>query len=166
MMAAEPDTTEHPLWLGLKRRRPSHRARNHHSLRGFWVGAGTNVTMIRDLNRGIIGLTNGAQSGVPETTHQNSWIAFGSVGPPVPGWSYGLARLRNSQTRPAMWLTRRLPVDSAPAGPAGDVVVTKKNGTLSGALGRDGGYTFAPDPWKGDMLFFVASGLGVFTRTS
>lgn len=130
MMAAEPDTTEHPLWLGLKRRRPSHRARNHHSLRGFWVGAGTNVTMIRDLNRGIIGLTNGAQSGVPETTHQNSWIAFGS------------------------------------AGPAGDVVVTKKNGTLSGALGRDGGYTFAPDPWKGDMLFFVASGLGVFTRTS
>lgn len=136
----------------------------------FGWGAATNATMIPDLNLGIVVLTNGAPSGVPEAIASVfvDLVEFGE------------------ETRPwlDMWPTRfagfadpvgdlvdeQPPAGAAAAGPTadyvgtysspyfGNFVVTEEGGVLTGALGPEGDYTFEIDPWDGDTLSFVPTG--------
>ncbi|QYF74451.1 serine hydrolase [Cryobacterium sp. PAMC25264] len=136
----------------------------------FGWGAATNATMIPDLNLGIVVLTNGAPSGVPEAIVSEfvDLIQFGAETRPwLDLWPSVFAHFSD----PAGDLVgEEAPTDAAPAGAAGDYVgtytspyfgdfvVTEENGVLTGALGPDGGYTFELDPWDGDTLSFVPTG--------
>ena len=136
----------------------------------FGWGAATNATMIPDLNLGIVVLTNGAPSGVPEMIVSEfvDLVQFGEETRPwMDLWPTVFAKFSD----PAGDLAgEEAPAGAAPAGPAGDYVgtytspyfgnfvVTEENGTLTGALGPEGGYTFQIDPWDGDTLSFVPTG--------
>lgn len=136
----------------------------------FGWGSATNATMIPDLNLGIVVLTNGAPSGVPELIVSEfvDLVQFGAETRPwLDLWPGVFAHFSD----PAGDLVgKKPPADAAPAGPAGDYVgtytspyfgkfvVTEKNGVLTGALGPEGGYTFKMDPWDGDTLSFVPTG--------
>ncbi len=136
----------------------------------FGWGSATNATMIPDLNLGIVVLTNGAPSGVPELIVSEfvDLVQFGAETRPwLDLWPGVFAHFSD----PAGDLVgKKPPTDAAPAGPAGDYVgtytspyfgkfeVTEKNGVLTGALGPEGGYTFKIDPWDGDTLSFVPTG--------
>lgn len=136
----------------------------------FGWGSATNATMIPDLNLGIVVLTNGAPSGVPEaiTSEFVDLVQFGAETRP---WLDLMSGFFAHFSDPAGDLVdQEPPADPAAAGPAGDYVgtytspyfgnfvVTEKNGTLTGALGPQGGYTFTIDPWNGDTLSFVPTG--------
>ena len=136
----------------------------------FGWGAATNATMIPDLDLGIVVLTNGAPSGVPEAIVWEflDLVQFGEETRPwLDLWAGQFAQFSD----PAGDLVdEEPPADAAAAGPAGDYVgtytspyfgdfvVTEANGTLTGALGPEGGYTFEIDPWDGDTLSFVPTG--------
>ncbi|POH58957.1 serine hydrolase [Arthrobacter glacialis] len=136
----------------------------------FGWGTATNATMIPDLNLGIVVLTNGAPSGVPEAVVAEfvDLVQFGEETRPwLDLWPTVFADFAD----PAGDLVgEKPPTGAAAAGPAGDYVgtytspyfgkfvVTEENGTLTGALGPEGGYTFKIDPWNGDMLSFVPTG--------
>jgi len=136
----------------------------------FGWGAATNATMIPDLNLGIVVLTNGAPSGVPEMIVSEfvDLVQFGKETRPwMDLWPTVFAKFSD----PAGDLAgEKAPAGAAPAGPArdyvgtytspyfGNFVVTEENGTLTGALGPEGGYTFQVDPWDGDTLSFVPTG--------
>ncbi|WP_458042296.1 MULTISPECIES: serine hydrolase [Bacteria] len=136
----------------------------------FGWGTATNATMIPDLNVGIVVLTNGAPSGVPEAIASEfvDLVQFGEETRPwLELWPAQFAHFAD----PAGDLVgETAPADAAAAGPAadyvgtytspyfGDFVVTEENGTLTGALGPEGGYTFEIDPWDGDTLSFVPTG--------
>lgn len=136
----------------------------------FGWGAATNATMIPDLNLGIVVLTNGAPSGVPEAIVWEflDLVQFGEETRPwLDLWPVMFAHFSD----PAGDLVgANPPADAAEAGPAGDYVgtysspyfgefiVSEDNGILTGALGPEGGYTFEIDPWDGDTLSFVPTG--------
>jgi len=136
----------------------------------FGWGAATNATMIPDLNLGIVVLTNGAPSGVPEMIVSEfvDLVQFGEETRPwMDLWPTVFAKFSD----PAGDLAgEEAPAGAAPAGPAGDYVgtytspyfgnfvVTEENDTLTGALGPEAGYTFQIDPWDGDTLSFVPTG--------
>lgn len=136
----------------------------------FGWGTATNATMIPDLNVGIVVLTNGAPSGVPEAIASEfvDLVQFGEETRPwLDIWPTVFAHFSD----PAGDLVdEEPPADAAAAAPAGDYVgtytspyfgdfvVTEENGTLTGALGPEGGYTFELDPWDGDRLSFVPTG--------
>lgn len=136
----------------------------------FGWGAATNATMIPDLNLGIVVLTNGAPSGVPEAVASEflDLVQFGEETRPwLEMWPAVFAHFSD----PAGDLVgEEVPADAAAAGaPAdyvgtysspyfGDFVVTEQGGVLTGAMGPEGGYTFELDPWDGDTLSFVPTG--------
>jgi CubicO group peptidase (beta-lactamase class C family) len=136
----------------------------------FGWGAATNATMIPDLNLGIVVLTNGAPSGVPEALVSEfvDLVQFGEETRPwLDLWPTVFAHFAD----PAGDLVgEEPPAGAAAAGPAedyvgtytspyfGDFSVTEESGTLTGALGPEGGYTFKIDPWDGDTLSFVPTG--------
>lgn len=136
----------------------------------FGWGTATNATMIPDLDLGIVVLTNGAPSGVPEAIVSEfvDLVQFGEETRPwLDLWPSVFAHFSD----PAGDLVgETAPADAAPAGASsdyvgiytspyfGDFVVTESNGTLMGALGPEGGYTFALEPWDGDTLSFVPTG--------
>jgi CubicO group peptidase (beta-lactamase class C family) len=136
----------------------------------FGWGAATNATMIPDLDLGIVVLTNGAPSGVPELIVSEfvDLVQFGKETRPwLDLWPSVFAHFSD----PAGDLVGEdPPAGAAAAGPAadyigtytspyfGNFVVTEENGTLTGALGPEGGYTFTIDPWDGDTLSFVPTG--------
>ncbi|CDK00515.1 Beta-lactamase [Microbacterium sp. C448] len=136
----------------------------------FGWGTATNATMIPDLNIGIVVLTNGAPSGVPEAIASEfvDLVEFGEETRPwLELWPERFAGFAD----PAGDLVgENPPTGAAAAGPAADYVgtytspyfgnfiVTDDNGTLTGALGPEGGYTFEIDPWDGDTLSFVPTG--------
>jgi CubicO group peptidase (beta-lactamase class C family) len=136
----------------------------------FGWGAATNATMIPDLDLGIVVLTNGAPSGVPELIVSEfvDLVQFGKETRPwLDLWPSVFAHFSD----PAGDLVGEdPPPGAAAAGPAADYVgtytspyfgnfiVTEENGTLTGALGPEGGYTFTIDPWDGDTLSFVPTG--------
>ena len=136
----------------------------------FGWGAATNATMIPDLNLGIVVLTNGAPSGVPEAIVAEfvDLVQFGAETRPwLDLWP---ARFAEFSDPAGDLVGEEPPTDAAPTGPAGDYVgtytspyfgdftVSEQNGILTGALGPDGGYTFELDPWDGDTLSFVPTG--------
>ena len=136
----------------------------------FGWGSATNATMIPDLNLGIVVLTNGAPSGVPEAI-ASEFVDLVQFGAETRPWLDLMAGFFENFDDPAGDLVdQEPPADAAAAGPAGDYVgtytspyfgnfvVTEKNGTLTGALGPQGGYTFTIDPWNGDTLSFVPTG--------
>jgi len=136
----------------------------------FGWGAATNATMIPDLNLGIVVLTNGAPSGVPEAIASEflDLVQFGEETRPwLEMWPAVFAHFSD----PAGDLVgEEPPADAAAAGAAGDYVgtytspyfgefvVTDEGGVLTGALGPEGGYTFELDPWDGDTMSFVPTG--------
>ncbi len=136
----------------------------------FGWGAATNATMIPDLNLGIVVLTNGAPSGVPEMIASEfvDLVQFGEETRPwMDLWPMIFAHFAD----PAGDLAgEEPPAGAAPAGAAadyvgtytspyfGNFVVTEESGTLTGALGPEGSYTFQIDPWDGDTLSFVPTG--------
>ncbi|HEV7950928.1 MAG TPA: serine hydrolase [Glaciihabitans sp.] len=136
----------------------------------FGWGAATNATMIPDLNLGIVVLTNGAPSGVPEAIVSEfvDLVQFGEETRPwLDLWQVVFAHFAD----PAGDLAgEEPPAGAAAPGPAadyagtytspyfGNFIVTEENGTLTGALGPEGGYTFEIDPWDGDTLSFVPTG--------
>lgn len=136
----------------------------------FGWGAATNATMIPDLDLGIVVLTNGAPSGVPESIVSEfvDLVQFGEETRPwLDLWPSVFAHFSD----PAGDLVGEdPPAGAAAAGPAadyvgtytspyfGNFVVTEENGILTGALGPEGGYTFTIDPWDGDTLAFVPTG--------
>ncbi|MGV2985157.1 serine hydrolase [Microbacterium sp. AGC85] len=136
----------------------------------FGWGAATNATMIPDLNLGIVVLTNGAPSGVPEAVASEflDLVQFGEETRPwLEMWPAVFAHFSD----PAGDLVgEEPPAEAAEAGPDGDYVgtytspyfgdfvVTEANGTLTGALGPEGGYTFEIEPWDGDTMSFVPTG--------
>lgn len=136
----------------------------------FGWGTATNATMIPDLGIGIVTLTNGAPSGVPEAIASEfvDLVQFGEETRPwLELWPAQFAGFAD----PAGDLVgEEPPADAADAGPAadyvgtysspyfGEFVVTETGGILSGALGPEGGYTFELDPWDGDTLSFVPTG--------
>jgi len=136
----------------------------------FGWGAATNATMIPDLNLGIVVLTNGAPSGVPEMI-VSEFVDLVQFGEETRPWMDLWPMIFADFADPAGDLVgQEPPAGAAPAGPAadyvgtynspyfGDFVVTEENGTLTGALGPEGGYTFQIDPWDGDTLSFVPTG--------
>ncbi len=126
--------------------------------------------MVPDLNLGIVVLTNGAPSGVPEAIVWEflDLVQFGEETRPwLDLWSGQFAHFSD----PAGDLVDEdPPADAAAAGAAsdyvgtytspyfGNFVVTEQNGTLTGALGPEGGYTFEIAPWDGDTMSFVPTG--------
>ncbi len=136
----------------------------------FGWGSATNATMIPDLDLGIVVLTNGAPSGVPEAIVSEflDLVQFGEETRPwLEMWPVVFAKFSD----PAGDLVgEEPPAGAAAAGPAGDYVgtytspyfgsfiVTEENGSLTGALGPEGGYTFEIDPWDGDTMSFVPTG--------
>ena len=136
----------------------------------FGWGSATNATMIPDLNLGIVVLTNGAPSGVPEAI-VSEFVDLVQFGQETRPWLDLWPGVFTHFADPAGDLVGQKPPTAAAAmGPAGDYVgtytspyfgkfvVTEKNGTLTGALGPEGGYTFEIDPWNGDTLSFVPTG--------
>ncbi len=136
----------------------------------FGWGSATNATMIPDLNLGIVVLTNGAPSGVPEAI-VSEFVDLVQFGAETRPWLDVMPTVFAHYNDPAGDLAgQKPPTGAAAAGPAGDYVgtytspyfgdfvVTEQNGTLTGALGPDGGYTFTIDPWDGDTLSFVPTG--------
>jgi CubicO group peptidase (beta-lactamase class C family) len=136
----------------------------------FGWGAATNATMIPDLNLGIVVLTNGAPSGVPEAV-VSEFVDLVQFGEETRPWLDLWPSVFAGFADPAGDLVgQEPPADAAAAGPAGDYVgtytspyfgdfvVTEANGALTGALGPEGGYTFEIDPWNGDTLSFVPTG--------
>ncbi|WP_305687027.1 serine hydrolase [Microbacterium sp.] len=136
----------------------------------FGWGAATNATMIPSLNLGIVVLTNGAPSGVPEAIVAQfiDVVQFGEATRP---WLDLFPVLFAHYSEPAGDLVgEEPPADAAGAGAAADYVgtytspyfgsfvVTAQNGILAGALGPDGGYTFGLNPWDGDTMSFVPTG--------
>ena len=136
----------------------------------FGWGAATNATMIPDLNLGIVVLTNGAPSGVPEMI-VSEFVDLVQFGEETRPWMDLWPTVFTKFSDPAGDLAgEEAPAGAAPAGPAGDYVgtytspyfgnfvVTEENDTLTGALGPEAGYTFQIDPWDGDTLSFVPTG--------
>lgn len=136
----------------------------------FGWGTATNATMIPDLNLGIVVLTNGAPSGVPEAI-ASEFVDLVQFGEETRPWLDLWPDIFAHFSDPAGDLVgEEPPADAAPAGPAGDYVgtytspyfgnfvVTEQNGALTGALGPEGGYTFEIDPWDADTLSFVPTG--------
>jgi CubicO group peptidase (beta-lactamase class C family) len=136
----------------------------------FGWGAATNATMIPDLDLGIVVLTNGAPSGVPEAV-VSEFIDLVQFGAETRPWLDLWPGIFAHFSDPAGDLVGVDPPTGAPApGPAadyvgtytspyfGDFIVSEENGTLTGALGPEGGYTFTIDPWDGDTLSFVPTG--------
>lgn len=136
----------------------------------FGWGSATNATMIPDLNLGIVVLTNGAPSGVPEAI-VSEFVDLVQFGAETRPWLDMMSAFFEDFSDPTGDLVEQEPpADAAAAGPAGDYVgtytspyfgkfvVTEDNGTLTGALGPEGGYTFKIDPWNGDTLSFVPTG--------
>lgn len=141
---------------------------NHSGAYGW--GTATNATMIPDLNLGIVVLTNGAPSGVPEMI-VSEFVDLVQFGEETRPWMDLWPTVFEDFADPAGDLVgEEVPAGAAAAGPAGDYVgtytspyfgnfvVTEENGTLTGALGPEGGYTFEIDPWDGDTLSFVPTG--------
>ncbi|MBG0741246.1 serine hydrolase [Paeniglutamicibacter antarcticus] len=136
----------------------------------FGWGSATNATMIPDLNLGIVVLTNGAPSGVPEAI-VSEFVDLVQFGAETRPWLDVMPTVFAHYSDPAGDLVgQEPPTGAAAAGPAGDyvgtytspyfgnLVVTEENGTLTGALGPEGGYTFEIAPWNGDTLSFVPTG--------
>lgn len=136
----------------------------------FGWGAATNATMIPDLNLGIVVLTNGAPSGVPEMI-ASEFVDLVEFGEETRPWSDLWPTVFAEFSDPAGDLVgENPPADAAAAGPAsdyvgtyaspyfGNFVVTEQGGVLTGALGPEGGYTFELDAWDGDTLSFVPTG--------
>lgn len=136
----------------------------------FGWGAATNATMIPDLNLGIVVLTNGAPSGVPEAI-VSEFLDLVQFGEETRPWLDLWPVVFEEFSDPAGDLVgEELPADATAAGPSGDYVgtytspyfgsfvVSEENGILTGALGPDGGYTFELEPWDGDTLSFVPTG--------
>lgn len=136
----------------------------------FGWGAATNATMIPDLNLGIVVLTNGAPSGVPEAIIWEflDLVQFGEETRP---WLEFWPMVFEHFSDPAGDLVdEEPPADAAAAGAAsdyvgtytspyfGNFVVTESNGKLTGAMGPEGGYAFQIDPWDGDTMSFVPTG--------
>lgn len=152
----------------------------------FGLGTATAVSMVPDLDLGIVVLTNGAPTGVPEALAQE-FLDNVMYGAPARDWVKTMGGFFANYNAPSGDLAgEKPPADAAAAGPAADYVgtyqspyfgtftVTEKNGELQGAMGPTGGYTFAIDPWNGDTLSFAPTGenalpgslsSAVFTRT-
>jgi CubicO group peptidase (beta-lactamase class C family) len=136
----------------------------------FGWGAATNATMIPDLDLGIVVLTNGAPSGVPELI-VSEFVDLVQFGKETRPWLDLWPSVFEHFSDPAGDLVGEdPPPGAAAAGPAadyigtytspyfGNFIVTEENGALTGALGPEGGYTFTIDPWDGDTLSFVPTG--------
>lgn len=136
----------------------------------FGWGAATNATMIPDLDLGIVVLTNGAPSGVPEAI-VSEFLDLVQFGEETRPWLDLWPVVFEEFSDPAGDLVgEEPPADATSAGPSGDYVgtytspyfgsfvVSEENGILTGALGPDGGYTFELEPWDGDTLSFVPTG--------
>lgn len=136
----------------------------------FGLGTATGATMVPDLDLGIVVLTNGAPIGLPEAITQ-SFVETVMYGAPARDWVNVMSGFFANYNAPAGDLAgEEPPADAAPQGPESDYVgtytsdyfgtftVTESGGALQGALGPDGGYTFALDPWDGDTLSFAPVG--------
>lgn len=135
----------------------------------FSLGAATLVTLIPDLDLGIVVLTNGAPVGVPEAV-SSIFLDTVTFGAPTRDWVSDWSVPLSAYSAPVGDLVGLAAPSDATAGPAsdyvgtytspyfGDLVVTQAGGVLTGALGPDGGYTFDLQPWDGDTLAFAPTG--------
>lgn len=136
----------------------------------FGLGTATAATLVPDLDLGIVVLTNGAPIGVPEAVAQE-FMDNVMYGAPARDWVETMSGYFANYNAPSGDLVgEEPPADAAASGPAADYVgtyespyfgtftVTEQNGVLQGALGPDGGYTFAIEPWDGDTLAFAPTG--------
>ncbi|MCD1571866.1 serine hydrolase [Agromyces mediolanus] len=137
---------------------------------GFGLGTATAASLVPDLDLGIVVLTNGAPIGVPEAVAQE-FLDDVMYGAQTRDWVELTAGYFASFNAPAGDLAgEEPPADATPSGPVGDYVgtyespyfgtltVTEQGGSLQGAMGPDGGYTFAIEPWDGDTLSFAPHG--------
>lgn len=136
----------------------------------FGWGTATAATMIPDLDLGIVVLTNGAPFGVPEAIIQE-FVDDVLYGASTRDWVETMNGYFAHFNAPSGDLTgEEPPPDAAASGPLTDYVgtyespyfgtltVTGREGALQGALGPEGGYTFAIEPWNGDTLAFAPTG--------
>jgi CubicO group peptidase (beta-lactamase class C family) len=136
----------------------------------FGLGTATAASMVPDLDLGIVVLTNGAPIGLPEAVDQE-FLDNVMYGKASRDWVTTMEGYFANFNAPSGDLAgETAPTDAAAPGPAADYVgtyespyfgaftVTEKDGKLQGAMGPDGGYTFAIDPWNGDTMAFAPSG--------
>jgi CubicO group peptidase (beta-lactamase class C family) len=148
---------------------PAGRTTLSHSGAFGWGGA-TNATMVPSMGLGIVVLTNGAPSGLPEAV-ANGFLDLVQYGDYSRDWIDTMSQAFAHFADPSGDLAgEQPPANAAPAGPAstyvgtysspyfGNLVVTESGGKLQGAMGPTGNYTFALDPWNGDTLSFAPTG--------
>ncbi|WP_246540657.1 serine hydrolase [Microbacterium flavum] len=136
----------------------------------FSMGTGTAVSLVPDLDLGITMLTNGAPIGVPEAVNQ-AFLDDVMFGAQTRDWVDAFrARLEPFNHPVGDLAGQTAPAGATMGGSASDYVgtytspyfgtltVTESGGALQGALGPDGGYTFAFTPWEGDTMAFVPTG--------
>lgn len=136
----------------------------------FGLGTATAATMVPDLDLGITVLTNGAPIGVPEAVTQE-FIDDVMYGAQTRDWVKAFRGRFESFNAPAGDLAgQKAPTNAAASGPLADYLgtyhsdyfgtftVTEKDGSLHGAMGPDGGYTFTIEPWNGDTKAFAPTG--------
>ncbi|WP_052460529.1 serine hydrolase [Microbacterium gorillae] len=153
----------------------------------FGLGTATAAILVPDLGIGITVLTNGAPIGMPEAVTQE-FIDQVMYGAQTRDWVDAFHGRFESFNAPSGDLAgQTAPAHAAASGPLSDYVgtyrgdylgtltVTERNGTLEGAMGPNGGYTFAIEPWSGDTKAFAPVGenalpgslsSAVFSRTN
>lgn len=137
---------------------------------GFGLGTATAATLVPDLDLGITVLTNGAPVGLPEAVTQ-AFVEEVMYGHQTRDWVAGYgARFAHFADPAGDLVGQTAPAGAAAAGPLSDYVgtyandyfgtltVSGKDGVLYGAMGPQGGYTFAITPWNGDTMAFVPHG--------
>lgn len=136
----------------------------------FGLGTATAANLVPDLDLGIVVLTNGAPVGVPEAINQ-AFLDEVLYGDQSRDWVETMSGFFAHFNAPAGDLAgEEQPADAAASAPLADYVgtyespyfgiftVTENNGTLQGAMGPDGAYTFEIQPWDGDTMAFVPTG--------
>ncbi|ANJ27976.1 serine hydrolase [Agromyces aureus] len=137
---------------------------------GFGLGTATAASMVPDLDLGIVVLTNGAPIGAPEAVAQE-FLDDVLYGAQTRDWVELTGGYFEHFNAPAGDLVgEEAPTDAAASGPASDYVgtyespyfgtltITEEGGSLQGAMGPEGDYTFAIEPWDGDTMAFAPTG--------
>jgi len=136
----------------------------------FALGAATALTLVPDLDLGIVVLTNGAPVGLPEAVAQTFFdqVMYGHA---TRDWVETMGGYFANFNAPSCDLVgTQPPADAAASGPASDYAgtyvspyfgtlsVTEVGGRLRGALGPTGATTFDITPWNGDTMAYAPAG--------
>jgi len=136
----------------------------------FGLGAATAMTLVPDLDLGIVVLTNGAPVGLPEAVAQTFFdqVMYGHA---TRDWVETMGGYFADFNAPSGDLAgAQPPADAAASGPASDYAgtyvspyfgtlsVTEVAGRLRGALGPTGATTFDITAWDGDTMAYAPTG--------